>query len=120
MPSLNQLKINTMKKFFTILLLVCSLSNFISAQKNSMDFVVTSECLAASNETNMNEMSRVCNRRDEPALMKMIERGQVYVLKSGTNVRLVKGGITMSTITVLDGANKGATLVISPEFMRKK
>jgi len=85
-----------------------------------MDYVVTSECLAASNETNMNEMSRVCNRKDEPALMKMIERGQVYVLKGGTNVRLVKGGITMSTITVLDGTNKGATLVISPSFMRKK
>ena len=46
------------------------------------EFTPNTECLSAISESSFKELNRVCNRRDEAELVRMMGRGEVYVLST--------------------------------------
>lgn len=50
---------------------------------------IRQECLSATTRELHKEMSKISNRRDENALVSMMNSGEVYVLKTGDKVQIV-------------------------------
>lgn len=106
-----------MKKLilFTFFLSVAILAN----SQNDMSYTVKEECLCASSEDNFTKLNKISSRRDQAALMEMINAKEAFILEKNDRVELVKGGIGKSTVKVLSGKLKGRTVVVSSEFIKK-
>ena len=62
------------------------------------EFTPNTECLSAISESAFKELNRVCNRRDEAELVKMMGRGEVYVLSTYEKVIMVDPGFLKSKV----------------------
>jgi hypothetical protein len=64
---------------------------------------IKEECLAAINKSKFSELNKVCNRRDQNALMSMINAGYVKVLNTTDKIEMVDYGFAKSKIKLENG-----------------
>lgn len=64
---------------------------------------IKEECLAAINESKFSDLNKVCNRRDQNALMSMINAGHVKVLNTTDKIEMVDYGFAKSKIKLENG-----------------
>ena len=86
----------------------------------SASWYIKTDCFAATTESAFDELTRACNRKDQDAVMRMVQRGTVAVLSKGTSVDMVKYGFAKCRIQVLSGSYRGSYLYIASEFVDSK
>ncbi len=117
-----------MRKFILLIisLFICMSLN---ATNNSIEhtsvssstyWYITTDCFAATTTSAFDEMTKACNRKDQNALMRMVQNGYVAVLSKGTSVDMIKYGFAQCRIKVLSGSYRGSYLYIASEFVDSK
>lgn len=89
------------------------ISEKIVANTSSYKSRINTECLSATSEDNFKELNRISNRKDERALIQMINAGEVYVLKSGTSINVIDRGFGKKLIET----SEGLRVWVSSEFV---
>ena len=92
-------------------------SENISNSEAGASWYIKTDCFAATSESAFDELTRACVRKDQDAVMRMVQRGSVAVLSKGTSIDMVKYGFAKCRIQVLSGSYKGAYLYIASEFV---
>ena len=68
-----------------IALMAAACSNQGGTNRKDGKCRVVRECLSAIDESSYSELLKVCNRKDETQLMRMITEGRVYVVEPSEN-----------------------------------
>lgn len=84
-----------------------------ASTRSSYKSRIIKECLSATSEDNFKELNRISNRRDENALIGMINAGKVHVLKSGTSINVIDRGFGKKLIETPEGLR----VWVSSEFI---
>lgn len=93
--------------------------NTLSTEATASWYIKT-ECFAATSESAFDELTRACNRKDQDAVMRMVQNGKVAVLSKGTSVDMIKYGFAKCRIRVLSGSYRGSYLYVASEFVNSK
>lgn len=117
------------KLFICLLFVVLVIMLFVSCggsagklPSRGEEFTPNTECLSAISESAFNELNRVCNRRDEAELVRMMGRGEVYVLSTYEKVIMVDSGFSKSKVkfekyNVYTNTSNYVEVYVSNEFL---
>lgn len=86
---------------------VTNSTNSSSASRRSGKCRVIRECLSATDESSYSELLRVCNRKDETQLVRMMSEGRVYVIQPSGDFTAIEHGFGKVRIRgVIDGETR--------------
>ena len=86
---------------------VTNSSSSSSVSRRSGKCRVIRECLSATDESSYSELLRVCNRKDETQLVRMMSEGRVYVIQPSGDFTDIEHGFGQVKIRgVIDGETR--------------
>ena len=74
--------------------------------------------MAIDEEANR-ELNRICNAKNEPALLQMYLQGRAWDVQRGTKAILIEGGIMTVEVRILDGPHAGKQGILPVEFIHQ-
>ena len=79
---------------------------------------IKTDCFAAISKEKLDEVTRASVKKDSDAILALIAKGYVVILKKGTEVNVVRTGLSVKKIQVISGSYSGKYFYIASEFAR--
>lgn len=75
------------------------------------------QCLAASSKESFDKLNKVCNRKDQSELLRMIDNKEAYVLNNATSIKItdLKFGVVIGEVQ--NGELSDEQVYMSREFI---
>ncbi len=93
-------------------------SNANGGEKDFWYYNIDGECLAAISEDDLNELTKLAVRKDAEAVMLMVAEGKAIIIKSGTRVRKISGGLLRCKVKIMSGDNYGEELYLPCDYLK--
>ena len=101
--------------FASIALVSCGSS--ANGIKHGQIVATNQQCLAASSKESFDKLNKVCNRKDQSELLKMIDNKEAYVLNKATSIKVtdLKFGTVIGEVQ--NGELSDEQVYVSREFI---
>lgn len=102
---------------YAMLLLLCSCGSSGKGIKAGETIATNQQCLAASSQDSFDKLNKVCNRKDNKELLRMISSKEVFILDKGTEIKVtdLKFGTVVGEIC--SGSFMFELVYVSREFV---